>query len=184
MSLTERLLLSLSRSPGAPDYHLSDDDVGVNNALDLLHAQFGPDFSDRHVRGKAVLDYGCGYGKQAVAYLLHGAAHVTSVDIRKDNILHAEALAAECRVSSRLSLVLGDVDDVELPRDAFDTAITSDAFEHFADPEGVLRVCRRALKPGGHLVITFGDPSYHFYGCHMQFFTECHGHTCSSPSGW
>lgn len=171
MSLAERILLSLCRSPEAHDYHLSDDDVRVENALDLLDAQFGPEVL-QHIQGKTILDYGCGYGKQAVGYLLNGASHVTAVDIREDNIVHTKALAEQYGVGDRLSLLLGDIHDIDLPKDFFDTAISCDAFEHFADPEGILRVCYPALKPQGRFLITFGDPWFHPYGSHMQFFTK------------
>ena len=171
MHFTEKILLALSRSPDAPDYHLSDDDVAVENALDLLCAQFGREVL-QHIRGKAILDYGCGYGKQAIAYLLNGARHVTSVDIVEDNIAHAKALAEKYGVASKLSLQLGDVDDIDLPDNYFDTIITSDSFEHFSNPEGILNVCYLALKAQGRFLITFGNPWFHPYGSHMQYLTK------------
>ena len=94
MPITQRILLALSRPVEAGDYPMSDDDVTVENALAVLCGQFGGEILDC-IRGKRVLDYGCGYGKQAVAYLLSGATHVTGVDIGQENLVKAKALAEE-----------------------------------------------------------------------------------------
>ena len=156
MLITQRILLALSRPVETGDYPMSDDDVTVENALALLCEQFGGEILDC-IRGKRVLDYGCGYGKQAVAYLLSGAANVTAVDIGQDNLAKAQALAKESGVASRLALVLGNVTEIKLPEESYDTVVTINTFEHFMNPEGVLKVCYPALRPQGRFVITFKE---------------------------
>lgn len=169
--LRERILLSLSRPPQSDDYLSSDDGMHVDNALDLLLAQFGRGILDE-IRGKDVLDCGCGYGKHAVAYLRSGARHVTAVDIGPDNIAHTRALAEEQGLASRVSAVLADAARLELEPDSIDTVVSVNTFEHFMDAEGVLSCCRRPLRRGGKFVITFGPPWLHPYGSHMHFFTK------------
>lgn len=171
MSVSERVLLALSRSPTNRDYPLRDDEVTVENALDELVAHFGPDVFE-WIRGKAILDYGCGHGKHAVAALLGGAAHVTCVDIGEGNIASAKALALKHGVPGQLNALVGDVHEVRLPANFYDTVLSINAFEHFAAPHRILELCHPALKTGGCFLITFGPPWFHPLGSHMHFFTR------------
>ena len=63
---------------------------GENNILDgsayrnksKLEVLFGPDFFDQ-IRGKTVIDFGCGVGDELFEMASRGAAHVTGLDIRQ-----------------------------------------------------------------------------------------------------
>jgi ubiquinone/menaquinone biosynthesis C-methylase UbiE len=171
MGIADRVLLSLSRPPQGRDYFQSDDCVQVDNALDLLLDQFGPGILD-DIRGKDVLDCGCGYGKHAVAYLRSGARHVTAVDIGPENIAHTRALVKEHGLESGVTAVLADAAEIRLEPETVDTVITVNTFEHFMNPEGVLSACHRPLRRGGKFVITFGPPWLHPFGSHMHYFTK------------
>ena len=48
-----------------------------------------------------------------------------------------------------------------------DSMFTLEAFEHFAQPEEVLRVMRRLVKPGGEARIAFGPTWYYPLGGHL-----------------
>src|ERR1700691_84317 len=61
----ERILVSFCREPSAPDYAGGTVKATVDNSLDFL-SRTVPDFHSRFV-GKKVLDFGCGWGNQAVA---------------------------------------------------------------------------------------------------------------------
>ncbi|HEU0054927.1 MAG TPA: methyltransferase domain-containing protein, partial [Longimicrobium sp.] len=92
MTLAERLLSSLSRPPEADDYGDAVDPWTAENALDLLRAAF-PDLAER-VRGRRVLDFGCGAGWQAAALAREGAAFVRGVDTHDVVLEKARALGA------------------------------------------------------------------------------------------
>jgi SAM-dependent methyltransferase len=47
----------------------------------------------------------------------------------------------------------GDLAAVRFPADRFDAVYLSHLVEHVHDPVGLLRECRRVLKPGGALVV-------------------------------
>ncbi len=47
--------------------------------------------------------------------------------------------------------------------------VSLDAFEHFADPQGVLRIMRGLIKDNGCAMIVFGPTWFHPLGGHFVF---------------
>jgi SAM-dependent methyltransferase len=168
MSFAERVLLALSKEPGTGDYGsaVEDHKHSVAGALDMHQWAF-PGFLER-MRGKRIADFGCGLGVQAVALALEGAGHVFGVDTNEKGLVVARQLAAEHGVTDRVDFV-ARVDD-RSPR--FDVVISQDAFEHFDDPAGILRVMRSLVRPGGEIYIAFGPPWFAPGGSHMGYFTK------------
>jgi SAM-dependent methyltransferase len=168
LRLGERLLLTLSRSPEAPDYPTTTAQYTLSNALDFVRKTV-PDFTEL-VRTKTVLDYGCGPGWQAVA--MHkqcGAQRVVGIDINEDWLAHANSLAEREGCANAVTFYR------EMPVDLrgnFDLAISISSFEHFTDPALDLRNMRDAVKPGGLVVVTFAEPWFSHSGAHMVFFTN------------
>lgn len=121
-----------------------------------------PGFDDL-IRGRKVVDFGCGLGFQAIAMAQLGA-DVTGLEIDARYREIAAANAENARVSVRF---LG-----EMPRGEFvDVVLSQNSMEHFKDPAGALTAMRRLLRPGGLLLITFGLPWYSAYGGHLEFMT-------------
>ncbi len=168
MRIGERVLLALSRSPASDDYEDAVDLETVATALDSLRTHF-PDL-DALVRGRRVLDFGCGSGAQAAALVRAGAAEVVGVDINESTLEHARRRAEENGIGpDRLRFV------TRLPPElagTFDAVISQDAMEHFADPEATLREMRAVLRPGGCVLLSFGPPWLAPSGSHMHFFTR------------
>lgn len=54
----------------------------------------------------------------------------------------------------------------------FDVVVSQDSMEHFPEPGTVLQAIRRALRPGGELLMTFSPPWFAPYGAHMHYFTS------------
>jgi len=54
------------------------------------------------VRGKVVVDFGCGYGDEAVELERRGAARVIGVDINQEYLREARRRAADAGVSARV----------------------------------------------------------------------------------
>lgn len=140
--------------------HRAGDAEGVPHDNDeALEDTFGHDFPDR-IRGKIVLDFGCGPGRQAVAMARLGAARVIGLDLQEKWLAAARQLAREHAVDDSCSF---SVDTTETA----DLIISKDAFEHFEDVPGVLRTMRRHLKPGGVVLVSFGPTWLHPYGGHL-----------------
>jgi SAM-dependent methyltransferase len=166
LSLSERLLLLLSRKPGAEDPPASREEWNLENALSQLRAAF-PDF-DSLIAGKDVLDFGCGEGWQAVALAQNGARFVLGLDSNAKTLAKARQLAQQAEVGGGVEFAEKLNGDARL----FDLVISQNSMEHFPDPAGALEEMKRALKPDGKILITFGPPWFAPYGSHMAFFTK------------
>jgi ubiquinone/menaquinone biosynthesis C-methylase UbiE len=161
------LLGTLSRDPAGADLSGGTNTYTLDNALDF-HRITIPEFVTGGLSG-TVLDFGCGPGWQAVAMARGGAQRVVGVDINPTWIEQARALASRAGVSDRTEFILGSS---ELEPGCADTVLSSNSFEHFGDPEAMLREMTRLVRPGGAVWITFAEPWYSPYGSHMSFFTK------------
>jgi SAM-dependent methyltransferase len=121
----------------------------------LLGSSIWQDLTD-----KVVLDFGCGSGQDAIEIAKRGARKVIGVDIRDSVLDLARQKAAQARVADRTVFV-------REPSEQVDVVVSVDAFEHFADPAGVLESIKRLLKPNGRVLISFGPPWYHPLGGHL-----------------
>ena len=124
-----------------------------------LRNLLGPGWEDQ-VRGRTVVDFGCGNGRGSVELAQHGADRVIGIDIREDRLAMARRLARTAGVQERCEFT-------SHANARADLAISIDAFEHFDDPAGVLRSISGFMRPGGRLVISFGPTWYHPYGGHF-----------------
>jgi SAM-dependent methyltransferase len=162
-TLAERFLYMLSKDPAkAPhdDFVHHGERRSLSHALDVLQREF-PDFLDI-IRGKRVLDYGCGDGYQVVALARAGAGHVTGVEINPDTLERARQLASG----------LPNVSFSEKPSGLYDVAISLASFEHFPEPEKNLSELAAAICSGGKILITFSSLWMSPWGGHMDFFTS------------
>jgi SAM-dependent methyltransferase len=114
---------------------------------------FGPGIIDA-IRGKRVIDFGCGAGHEAIEMAAH-AAHVTGVEIQR-------ALLEQTR-----QLALPNCTFVEHATEPADVIVSKDAFEHYADPLATLKLMRSLLAPGGQILASFGPTWLHPYGGHL-----------------
>jgi len=124
-----------------------------------LEVLFGPSIWEE-VRGKDVLDFGCGPGTEAVEVAEHGANHVVGLDLRQKWINAATELAVAHGVDHKCYFAQtwdGQVDVI----------LSVDSFEHFEDPAAILRRMRELLKPTGCVIASFGPTWYHPLGGHI-----------------
>jgi 2-polyprenyl-3-methyl-5-hydroxy-6-metoxy-1,4-benzoquinol methylase len=99
-------------------------------------------------RGIDVADVGCGRGR-AVAKIAEAFpnSRVSGFDIFEPNIEAGKEIAADAGVADRVNLEVRDVSK-GLPG-TYDLITTFDVIHDAADPRGLLRVIREALKPDG-----------------------------------
>ncbi len=114
----------------------------------------------REIEGRSVLDFGCGTGEQVVEMARHGARKVTGLDMRESVLAEGRRRAESAGVADRCVFTTATDEQV-------DVVISMDAFEHFADPAGVLRAMRRLVREGGCARIVFGPTWYHPLGGHL-----------------
>jgi ubiquinone/menaquinone biosynthesis C-methylase UbiE len=118
------------------------------------------------LRGKRILDIGCGLGGKTIAYGEGGAAEIVGVDISEENAAASEKFAISSARSFRWGFFVGDAAHLPAADASFDTVIANDAMEHFGDPDGALAEIARVTKPGGAVWIFF-TPHYSPLGSHL-----------------
>ena len=104
--------------------------------------------------GQVVADVGAGTGL-FVAYLSEAVGPdgaVIAVDISPDFVAHIQARAAAAGLEN-VRTQLGAQDDVLLDEASVDLIYTCDTYHHFEDTAAILESMRKALKPGGRLVV-------------------------------
>ena len=104
------------------------------------------------VRGKAVLDYGCGHGMTAVVLARAGAC-VSAFDLSPGYVAEAERRAGVNGVSVKFRAA--DAEHLPYADGAFD-AVWGNAILHHLDLERAGAELHRVLKPGG--VAVFCEP--------------------------
>lgn len=143
-------------SPGGPD-----EVARVLEGLDL--------------RGKRVLDIGCGAG--GITALLaygYGASEVVGIDVEAPVCGAAEAFARRKGVSERVVIRQVEPGPLPFPERSFDIVFSKDSIVHIADKESLAAEVFRVLRPGGWfaasdwLTSTDGEPSAamrHYLAC-------------------
>lgn len=108
--------------------------------------------------GMAVADIGAGTGffTHLFAEKVGPNGRVYAVDIAPQFLEHIAADARKHR-QSQVTTVLGSQDSTNLPRESVDLIFLSDVYHHLERPAAVLASIRRALRPGGRLVVVEFD---------------------------
>jgi|GEM_PF-1171086 len=165
MGLGEKLLTQLARDPSLPDLV---EGVSIWTDRDPWRnlSRFPGILS--HIKGRDVLDFGCGEGYQSIACLEAGARSVTGVDTNPVPLEVARKLVADRSDRDRITFV----ESVEKSLRQFDVIISQDSMEHFDNAPRVLTLWHTLLRHDGRAFVTFGPPWLAPYGAHMHFFTR------------
>jgi SAM-dependent methyltransferase len=151
--LQYRLLKRIAaKEPG----HLSG---GAYRGRSKLRILLGSKLVDE-LTDKAVVDFGCGEGAEAIELASSGSAQVTGVDIQEHLLAIARESATHAGVADRCKFC-------EKADGLADAVISIDAFEHFAEPGKMLDEMYGMLKPGGFVAASFGPTWFHPYGGHL-----------------
>jgi 2-polyprenyl-6-hydroxyphenyl methylase/3-demethylubiquinone-9 3-methyltransferase len=104
------------------------------------------------LKGKRVLDVGCGGGLLSEAMARRGA-DVTGIDLGTATIEVAELHALESGASVRYLRESAE-DHAAHSAGAYDVVTCLEMLEHVPDPAGVLRALHTLMKPGGDIVVS------------------------------
>jgi SAM-dependent methyltransferase len=125
----------------------------------------------RDLRGKSVLDLGCGNGSTCVWTAQQGACRVVGADVQgveeEQRRLQREYPDLAGVVEFRQISQPGDFGD-----ERFDLVLSKNTFEHVADPDEYVRTMRSAVAPGGKVVIGFSPLWKSPWGGHIGFMTQ------------
>ena len=142
-------------SPSAPDCCSGRIYEGKSKLAVLM----GDEFFTK-IAGKVVIDFGCGEGSEAAEMAGRGAKRVIGIDIREDVLQAARQRAVSTGVQNTC-LFVSSTNEIA------DMVVSLDAFEHFADHAGILRIINTLLQPTGEVHISFGPTWYHPLGGHL-----------------
>jgi ubiquinone/menaquinone biosynthesis C-methylase UbiE len=106
------------------------------------------------LKGKRVLEVGCGNGVQAIYTLIHyGPDWVTGLDFNGDNVRLGTRIAAEKGLSN-IDFVEADAQSMDaIPDASYDCILNVESAFHYPDKNAFFREMNRVLKPGGTFVI-------------------------------
>ncbi len=144
-------------------WHASDEELfahAFEEAIAYSYSLLG------ELKGKKLLELGCGSGKQAF-YFAEKGAEVTVIDISPESIQAVEKLAAkqasrkqegdlqkQKQLSQKpvLRAMLMNAESLDFPPETFDAIYINSVMMH-VHHQAVLQECARVLKRGGRLVI-------------------------------
>lgn len=112
-------------------------------------------FQELGVReGAVVADVGAGNGFATVrlSRAVGATGRVFSVDIRDETITRLRQRVVDEQLAN-VTVVKGDADNPKLADASVDAVLVIDAYHEMTEPHAMLAHLRRALKPGGRLVV-------------------------------
>ncbi len=102
-----------------------------------------------------ILDIGAGLGGADLALVeVHGAGHVTGIDVDERMLAQARRLIDDNGFADRVTLRCVEPGPLPFADAAFDTVFSKDAIIHVVDKAALYRDIMRVLRPGGALAIS------------------------------
>jgi ubiquinone/menaquinone biosynthesis C-methylase UbiE len=108
------------------------------------------------LRGRKVLDLGCGFGWFCRWVRENGAAHVLGIDVSEKMLARARTTTPD----TEITYTRADMERLELPAASFDLVYSSLALHYIANLDGLFTQVHRSLVAGGSLVFSVEHPIY------------------------
>ncbi|MFO7865398.1 MAG: methyltransferase domain-containing protein [Candidatus Aminicenantes bacterium] len=135
----------------------------VGHFYDVVWTEYLPEYqeSENHwrlfyfpeeIRGKKVLDAGCGTGIFSIIFARLGASRVTGIDISEGSLSTGRALKQKFHLDN-LHFRQEDMLNLPFTPDSFDIVWAWGTVHHTTDPMGAISELDRVLKPGGSLLL-------------------------------
>lgn len=104
------------------------------------------------LKGKRVLDLGCGYGEHCREYKNRGAEYVLGVDLSEKMLQVAK------EENPDIDFVRADISDLSFVKEKFDLVCSSLAFHYVEDFEKLMNEIAGVLNDGGYLIFSQEHP--------------------------
>ncbi|XID91978.1 class I SAM-dependent methyltransferase [Paenibacillaceae bacterium WGS1546] len=108
------------------------------------------------LRGKRLLDLGCGYGWHCRYARERQARYVLGIDLSEKMLSRARELTDDEAIEYRRTAI----EDLEAPEESFDVVLSSLALHYVEDFGAVCRKANRLLVPGGVFVFSVEHPIF------------------------
>ncbi len=175
-SLSERICFNLAKSKvlkrqeGNAGERSATYDQGAYGdwRKEELQNQYLDHFSFDDIRGKDVVDFGCGGGELAILVGENGAKSVLGLGVDRHQFSLASGRAERGETPSNVEFRLSEsTTSIDLPDESADVILCFDVLEHILDYREILPEWRRVLRPGGRVLIWW-MPYYHPWGHHVE----------------
>lgn len=120
------------------------------------------------LRGKRVLDLGCGFGWHCRYAIENGASSVIGVDISEKMI----EVAKNKTDSDAIQYICMPIEDISFPEDSFDVVISSLTLHYIPSFEDVLDKIKKLLVSGGDFVFSVEHPIFTAEGAQDWYYDE------------
>ena len=137
-----------------------DSAIGTNRSRDrFIHETL---WNENQLKGKLVLDAGCGSGRFSEVALGLGA-RLIAIDYSS-----AVDAASENLNSENLLIIQGDLANLPIPSQSLDFVYCIGVLQHTQNPEIIFAELLRCLKPDGEITLTFYENS----SWHVKFYAK------------
>lgn len=144
-------------------FHREQMDSLTGNSLSREQFDAVTRWTDADLRGKWVLDVGCGAGRFSEIALSRGA-NVVAVDMSSAVDACRRNLAG--RFPATFHVLQASLYDLPLRPEAFDAVFSIGVIQHTPDPREAIRQVARQAKPGGKVAVWIYELSWRsFLGC-------------------
>lgn len=116
--------------------------------------QLKPMFPD--LKGKSVLDLGCGYGWHCKYAIEQGAASVLGIDQSEKMIAEARRRNAAAGIEYRVC----GLHEFDYPAEIYDLVVSNLVLHYIEDLEEVYRLVHKTLKDGGTFLFNIEHPTF------------------------
>lgn len=114
------------------------------------------------IKGKKVLEIGCGDGHSLLYMSQQGARELWGIDLSTVQIQCAEAFLNNHGIAAKLFPAAMETDESNLPKDYFDIVYSIYAIGWSTDLHSTFRLIYDHLRPGGSFLFSWEHP---FYSC-------------------
>lgn len=108
------------------------------------------------LKGKRVLDLGCGYGWHSAYAADHGAESVLGIDLSERMIAEAQKRNARENITYQVC----DLETYAYPENAWDVVVSNLVLHYIADLSSIFCKVYRTLKPGGTFLFNIEHPVF------------------------
>ena len=108
------------------------------------------------LRGRAVLDLGCGFGWFCRWARGQGASRILGIDVSEKMLTRARDTTED----TAITYARADMENLALPPESFDLVYSSRALHYVAELDALMAKVRAALLPGGSLVFSVEHPIF------------------------
>lgn len=120
------------------------------------------------LKGKRLLDLGCGFGWHCRYAIEQGAVSALGIDLSRNMIEGAK----ERNASSLIDYRCMAIEDYEFPEESFDVVVSSLAFHYLESFNDICLKVKRCLVKGGSFVFSVEHPVFTAYGTQDWIYDE------------